>query len=394
MFIKNGSFRKHTHIISYVPAKIWLQPSDGIAPLGSNFTFKVRARGTPNIRYQWYKNGFPIFGANSNDLVITSVIETDEAEYYCEVENYRIKVRSRTAKLNISFIPYIITQPLNVLSALGSNISFKVSAVGRSPFTYQWYKGNQLYIGGTSDNLNINNINYEDEDYYYVTVSNIYGTVTSIPAALDIIVPTIIIKQPVNVAIDAFTTGYVSLTCDGTFPIQSQWRKDDVNINSPITIYNGEVNLSITNARLSDIGYYDCVLSNYVNTVISDKAFVFVRQKPTFIINPLSTIKTTIEDDVYTFTVDVEGNNPITFEWFKLETGKITGETGSSYTISNIKKTDEGNYYCVASNIVGATTSLYAYLSVIDYEYILSSPDTVDDDLIKVKQNPNEYLRS
>ena len=37
MFIKNGSYKKHTHIISYVPPTIITQPVGGTRSTGSSF---------------------------------------------------------------------------------------------------------------------------------------------------------------------------------------------------------------------------------------------------------------------------------------------------------------------------------------------------------------------
>ncbi len=42
------------------------QPASVTVPLGQTATFSVTATGTGTLTYQWYKNGTPITGANSN----------------------------------------------------------------------------------------------------------------------------------------------------------------------------------------------------------------------------------------------------------------------------------------------------------------------------------------
>ena len=49
MYIKNGSFKKYTHIISYVPVVITKQPLSGTIAIGDTYEFSVDVKGSKHI---------------------------------------------------------------------------------------------------------------------------------------------------------------------------------------------------------------------------------------------------------------------------------------------------------------------------------------------------------
>ena len=303
MYIKNGSFKRITHIISYVPPFIITQPLSGAVSSGQNYTFEIKVRGSAPIRYQWYKNNFPLINQTSSKLLLSSTTTQDQAFYYCKVSNNRNYVDSDVVPLSVVGIPYISTHPLSVFSPLNTNVSLSVLAFGTEPLLYNWYKDDVLYPDSTSKNLYINNINYNNEGIYYVVVSNEYGSVTSLSASIKIIEPLVIVTQPTNVIVNVNNNAQFSLSCTSYFPVSSQWRRNGSNYGSVSSNNNGSINLNISSAQLSDIGYYDCILySNYYQPITSNSVYLQVNEKPVFTLHPLSA--NPILAGVVTFTVD------------------------------------------------------------------------------------------
>jgi len=384
MYIKNGSFRKFTHIIAYVSPVIVIQPVGGKKKPGDSFNFYIKIKGSAPLVYQWYKNSFPLLGEITDTLLLSSIRDTDDATYFCIVGNNKTKIKSNVVKLDVIESPYLVTQPLSVLSEAGSNITFNISSIGTEPLIYKWFKNNIL-ISGSSNTLYINNIYYNNEGKYYATVTNTFGSVTSNEAELKILNTIKINTQPINVISAIGDNVFINLSCTGVFPITAEWRKNKINYTTLIIEDTGFVELSVLNVSLSDIGYYDCILSNIFLSVTSNKAYLYVNEKPVFTLQPVSAIRS-IGQGV-TFVANTSGTKPITYQWTKIGTGNILNKTSRTLSIDPVALSDQQYYACIATNVAGSTTSLQAYLSVVgqetiistdipDYEYILLDTDT------------------
>ncbi|MBI4658881.1 MAG: immunoglobulin domain-containing protein [Verrucomicrobia bacterium] len=90
-------------------------------------------------------------------------------------------------------VPVIKDQPKGQTVAAGSSVTLSVSALGKTPLTYQWkLKGNDI-PGATNPTLTVSNIRGTDAGDYTVVVSNFEGSTTSQAATLVITgVPTIL----------------------------------------------------------------------------------------------------------------------------------------------------------------------------------------------------------
>ena len=79
--------------------------------------------------------------------------------------------------------PTIVTNPVNQIGAVGSFVSFSVSAVGSEPFTYQWRRDGINLAGQTASTLTVE-VQPANEGNYTVVVSNPYGLAISTSASL------------------------------------------------------------------------------------------------------------------------------------------------------------------------------------------------------------------
>ncbi|HEY4417609.1 MAG TPA: LamG-like jellyroll fold domain-containing protein [Verrucomicrobiae bacterium] len=95
-----------------------------------------------------------------------------------------------------NFFPQIAVQPVSQAPFTQQNARFSVTAVGSQPFSYQW----QVWTNGTYMNLadsgrisgsqaatlTLSNVALSDPTNYLVIVTNVFGAVTSSPAALTV----------------------------------------------------------------------------------------------------------------------------------------------------------------------------------------------------------------
>ena len=361
MFIKNGSYKKHTHIISYVPPTIITQPVGGTKNVGSDFKFTISVKGSRPLNYQWFRNQFPILNENSKDLNLTNIQTTDDGNYYCEVSNNGYVINSDIVQLTVLVDVSFVTQPLSAQVNKNSNVSFTVSAIGTSPITYKWYKNSSIYPG-TSNTIFINNVTKSEEGNYFAVASNLQTSITSNSASLIINDEILIKNQPDDTTLNVADNLTLTLSCVGTFPISAQWRKDNTNYGLLSVTNTGDVELEIANVQYTDEGNYDCVLSNVVGSVTSNKAIFYINKPPTFTVNPIDGLGTTSQS--FTFTSNATGTNPIAYQWIKEDSGNVNGAIFKNYTLDNLTFSNSGRYACVASNLYGTVTSTFASLSV------------------------------
>ena len=86
--------------------------------------------------------------------------------------------------------PQIQAQPQGQLVVQGNNATFSVGVTGTGTLSYQWYKGGLPILSATSSSFTITNVQLTNCDYYFVIVTNPYGTVSSSAAFLSVATPT------------------------------------------------------------------------------------------------------------------------------------------------------------------------------------------------------------
>ena len=89
---------------------------------------------------------------------------------------------------NITEIPRIIQQPLDVVGSVGGSASFTVFAASTTNLSYQWILGGWLgFAGETNATLTLTNVSPADVGTYSVEITSATGQrVISLPAHLEI----------------------------------------------------------------------------------------------------------------------------------------------------------------------------------------------------------------
>ena len=124
------------------PSVTLLQPQNQTIGAGSNLTLDVAVTGTGPFSYQWQFDGGNLGGSVGPDLMLTSVTAANAGTYSIAVSSSYGSVTSMVARLTVlssMSSPVITTQPSNMISILGGNVTFNVVVSGTGPFTYQWY---------------------------------------------------------------------------------------------------------------------------------------------------------------------------------------------------------------------------------------------------------------
>jgi len=82
--------------------------------------------------------------------------------------------------------PSILVQPRNQSVSLGADVTFRVTASSDSPIAFQWQQDQTDLSGATSSTLILTNVQLTHAGNYVVILSNSFGSVTSLVAALTV----------------------------------------------------------------------------------------------------------------------------------------------------------------------------------------------------------------
>ncbi len=166
--------------------------------------------------------------------------------------------------------PSIVIQPS--ASKSGGSIVFNVTANGTDPLAYQWYissttnysDGAPLSDGGgvsgsTDASLTITDL----QDYYFVVVTNNYGSITSAVASVAGSVPLITAQVPTTYAnpfllYPGFNHAF-SVSAVGGLPLYYQWYTNGIAVGSATN-----ASLTLTNVQTSFT--ISCVITNVFGT--------------------------------------------------------------------------------------------------------------------------------
>lgn len=210
---------------------------------GQTATFSVAAAGDAPFSYQWYviapggSTGVAIAGATSSTYTTpVEGLSSSGLQYYVTVTDTCATVLTSTsATLTVTpgnVPPTITTPPVSQTVAISSTPTLTVTAVGPPTLTYQWYRipagstGGTAISGATAATYTVpaaNTIASNDQDGYYVIVSNSYGQATSQTAILAVGTGIQITKQPVTVYASAGGSATFSVTATSSLPLTYQW---------------------------------------------------------------------------------------------------------------------------------------------------------------------------
>ena len=260
--------------------------------------FSVSGHGLGQISYQWYQipsggsTGVAIFGATSSNYTTPQVDTSyDGDQYYATVTDSCGTLNSTDATLTVTAgnaPPTIITQPVGLTVVPGGATSFSVVATGTPTLTYQWYRipagqtTGVAIVGATSATYMVPSTattTANDQDAYYVIVSNSYGQAVSQPASLAVGNGIQITQQPVTQYVDAGASATYQVVATSALPLTYQWYESAPG-SSTFTAIPGATSSSYTvdSASSSDSGkvFYVVVSNGVTSSVISNSAGLFV----------------------------------------------------------------------------------------------------------------------
>ena len=277
--------------------------------------------------------------------------------------------------------PVITVPPSSFSGNPGANVltnfSVSISPTSVTPLSYQWYNGTTLLTDGpTGDGstnygsltatLVISNAQPADNGSYTVVVTNIYGAVTSSPAAVLTIstgsAP--VITGPNNQTVIQGNDATFTATVAANPAAAIQWQTGGTNIPGATSS-----TLVITNVQypVNDQEVYSIIATNSVGAA-TNSATLTVIVPPTITAQPVNVVVTNTQPASLSVTV-TGAVPPAAYQW------KINGvpispavnNTATNATLVIASATPANiatNYSCTITNLAGATNTVYVSLIV------------------------------
>jgi hypothetical protein len=341
---------------------------------GQMLTITVDNTGSGPFDYEWYHNGQPLEGVNSNTLVIASLTWQNEGEYSVKISNPVGSITRAFFNLHVVSPPYLLTDLADVASPRGTNAEFFVRAGGEPPVGYQWYEGDTVLPDEFHTNMIIADVAYSHTNQsWFVVVTNFMGAITSRVARLSIIEPPTIITQPVSVVAEPNTEARFAVTCGGTLPLSYQWY-----LNGAPVAGGSSATLVISSVTAGKQGIYEVEVSNPAGRVTSDSATLAANVAPVAL--GVSVGRTNVAPGSnFELTARVAGVGPFGFQWY-LDGVALVGQTNLTLIVSNAPPEAAGWYTFMVSNSYGDSTLdavAGTEVRVVNLPYIESGPDDV-----------------
>ena len=265
--------------------------------------------------------------------------------------------------------PTITQQPQSAEIAVGSPVTFSVTAIGNPAPTYQWRKDGTDITGATSATYTIPSVQASDEGDYTVLVSNgETPDAVSNAAALTVCIPPTITASPQNLTVLQGENAVFSVTA--TQSPSYQWQRYN-GIWSNITTGGTSSTYTLQNASASaDSGaQFRVRVTGCYTTLTSDVAVLIVNTGP----SPPGYTKSPPDTAVavgsaVTLSISAAGNPSPDHEWYFYAPGETVASsvgTGTSLSLPSASKSDSGYYYVVGTNTEGVGTSDTGLMHVI-----------------------------
>jgi len=364
------TFQKTFNIKVVKLGAISVQPKDTSVLVGKPASFSITASGEL-LTYQWAKNNVAISGATTSILNIASASMTDSAALYkCNVTNPAGTISSSTARLLVSRPATITVEPLSDTISEGDSIQFSITAVGSGTLSYQWYKNSTLITSGNLSSFKITNatIAADSGTLYKCIVSNIYGSDTSIVAALHVIASKpAITTEPAAITVPDLTNAIFRCKATGSGTLQYVW----LSTKSTDTLSRTDTLLiaNVLKARDSGTSYY-CIVSNAAGSDTSTIVQLHVGN-----VLPIITVQPDtqeiFENSTALFTIQSTGSSPLHYAWYKKSippaADSLTGTDNDTLLLTNVSLIANGSYYyCGVSNSAGNAVSRSVILRVLN----------------------------
>ncbi|HWH70098.1 MAG TPA: SBBP repeat-containing protein, partial [Candidatus Sulfotelmatobacter sp.] len=153
--------------------------------------------------------------------------------------------------------PRLTLRPRNQQVYQGSNITFRVSASGTAPLSYQWRKNGEIIDGAMGTSLTLPNAQWSDVGDYSVIVSNLAGCTVSPEGRLVVLYPPLFVREPLSQTVESGSHVLLDAEVISPQPVSYQWQYSGIDIP-----HATNTTLVLSNVQPQQTGPYALIASN------------------------------------------------------------------------------------------------------------------------------------
>lgn len=339
--------------------------------LNDTFIMSVTLNSNDSIQYQWYKNSVAISGANQAQLTIYNMTYSDAGIYKLAIITSCNTIFTSDTFISVKYL--IINQsPQTAKTCMGLNAYFSVDASGSNSIIYQWFHNGMLVNAATNSNILISKVNYTDTGFYYLQLTNEYGTINSDTVHLNLFKET---------QISFLSPGYVAnigsnhdLFCyaSGEGNLRYTWYKNNQVITNTSPV------LSFHPISAMDSGYYKVKVSGLCNSLTSDSAWILPSLSANIFISKQPQNQKICAANPAELSVQAFANSNIHYQWKKNGTD-LPNDTLPILSFKSIGSDDRANYTVMIQSDSGSVLSDNAVINMLDTIEVISfsKPQTI-----------------
>lgn len=307
--------------------------------IGAAFNLNVVAQNATG--YAWRKAGSPI-GQTTSTMTINPFGFADTGNYDVVITGRPScpNVTSNNAKVDPTTAAFVTTEPVNTDVCLNGTLN--LSVVAQAAQSYQWRKNGVNISGATSSTYSIPNVGYGDAATYDVIAVAYFGCTndTSVGATVTISTP-LAITTPLatnDVKCEGQNISYTT-GVSGTSPYTYTWRLNGSTVGTNAATY------AKTGVMTADSGrYIVSILGSPACPYVYDTIDLDINRTPVVTVAPNGANPICLNTNS---TLNVTTIDHSTVEWHKVGAGN-TGQTGSTFNITNATTADAGSYFVIA----------------------------------------------
>lgn len=350
----NSIVSNSVYLTTYIPVSITSTTISDTVAVGKIITMSTTASASPQPSYQWQKNGVDLAGVTNSSYTIDPSSLTDSGSYRVIVKNDFDIDTSNSSYVKVYDSIFVASLSSIDTIKTGETKTLSVSISGSGPFTYKWQKDFVDITGATNSSLVLNTVSIGDSGLYRVIITSPFEKDTSLSIHVFIPNQIVITTQPTGSTVLLASAVNLSISASGEAILKYLWIKNNIDTVSQTN------NLRITNAEITDTGFYHCIVYNDFDTTKSDsvKINVQVIPVPDFLASPLS--------GVDTVTIVFSDNSTGTGDLYIWDYGDNTKDTFTVQTnVSHFY--DKPGGYTVSLTVINQTFSLDSTLILTNY---------------------------